>query len=108
MLTSFFSIYDNKNKTYTLPFCAPNLEVASRSVALAMCGDEALKFFADDYTLIRVGSFDPNTGDVFSIKETPLSMECTPEGVCSCSLKDILDKYPFVMELNDVPKEPAL
>lgn len=81
---NLYSIYDNKVGSYTLPFCAPNIDVAKRSVSLAMLNDDILKHFATDYDLVCVGSFDSSSGLVDGV------------GKCTvCSLSDVISDYPL-------------
>lgn len=73
MTLMVFSVYDSKAEAYLRPFFAETRGLAIRSFRdAANDGDASISKHAADYTLFRVGVFDPVTGVLEA---------CTPESL---------------------------
>jgi len=82
----FFSILDIKAGIYANPFIAASRIEAIRSLQMAMQEKNIqLRQFAEDFSLVEIGSFHPDSGDLQSFPK--------PEFVISCSeLKNQIEK----------------
>jgi hypothetical protein len=68
-----FSIFDSAASVYMRPFPAQAEGAASREFSdLCVAGDSPFAKHPEDYTLMRIGMFDDNTGEV--VPETPVKV----------------------------------
>lgn len=67
MILSIYTVYDRKAEKYTTPIFQHNDHVAVRSftAAVAQEGNDFNRF-AEDYSLMKVGEFDDETGEIFA------------------------------------------
>lgn len=65
MKVNMYSVFDRKANMFNHPFFAAHDVLASRTVYMREKVDSSsLSEFPDDFMLVKVGSFDPVTGDV--------------------------------------------
>lgn len=69
MIQSVFSIFDAKAAAFMQPFFSVNEATARRAVAQALLApDSMLGKFPEDYTLMRVGMFDDEKGQLHAVE----------------------------------------
>ena len=66
MLKVMYSVYDKKSKTYAAPFCEVNDGTAIRAVQDLVASNSSHPFarHSEDFELVRVGSFNEQTGHI--------------------------------------------
>ena len=64
MIYRLFSVYDEKTKTYTVPFFAQTNEIAKRTVLGSFSSTSQLVLYPSDYILYCLGSIDDTTGAI--------------------------------------------
>lgn len=69
----YFNIYDSKAKTYRTPQFMDNVDLAIRAIKGALMQQNELTMFPEDFTLMHMGEFDPETG-IIEMFESPLSV----------------------------------
>lgn len=68
-MTSAYSVYDNKAKTYSAPQFHMNDDVAKR-IFMAACNEGTLlDMFPEDFSLVYIGEFDEKTGTFSNANE---------------------------------------
>lgn len=61
------SVKDNKSETYNTPFFSPNANIAKRDFASILKNKQStIAMFPEDYTLVKLGEFDIETGEITS------------------------------------------
>lgn len=78
MKQSLFSVYDLRAKMYSPPWACMNDEVAIREFGL-MCRAEKSPIgkYPEDYELVILGSWDTETGQLFSAERVERVMRAT-------------------------------
>lgn len=67
MITKAFAIYDGKGKMFGVPFFMPQPGLATRAfMDLVNDPQSTVNRHPADYTLYQIGSFDDNSGELFS------------------------------------------
>lgn len=61
-MISAYSVYDDASKSYSDPLFFVNDDVAIRAFTATVKPGSLLFDYPEDYTLVRVADFDPNTG----------------------------------------------
>lgn len=69
----YFNIYDSKAQAYRTPVFIDNVDLAIRGLKATMSQPNELTQFPEDFTLMHLGTFDPETGAV-EMFEQPLSV----------------------------------
>lgn len=69
MISFCYSIFDLKAQSYRYPFPAVNDAVAFRMVSDLMRTENVYSLHPEDFSLIKVGSFDDDTGVLEAVKE---------------------------------------
>lgn len=68
MIHGVYAIFDSKAAAFLQPFVSSNDGTAARAVRAAAVGQSQLAQFPEDYTLMRVGSFDDVTGRLVGVE----------------------------------------
>lgn len=64
-MLNLYSVFDQKAKAYLAPFAMTNDDVAMRAFADTVNdGESPMAKHPEDYTLIRLGTFDDDTGEI--------------------------------------------
>ncbi len=75
MMTELFCVLDAAASRFVDPFCAPTVDAALRGFKEAVMTDgHQFAKFPEDYSLWKVGSFDPETGLLVGIVGVKIAM----------------------------------
>ena len=84
MKTSLYSIYDTKAKYYSKPFQAQNDDTSMRMIANTFTDPQAQQSEyvknPEDFTLIRLASFDDSTGEIVKDMEPIIDFTAFVQG----------------------------
>lgn len=69
-----YSVYDNKMMAYMAPFTARNDEVAIRHFQSGLQQDGMIRRNPEDFSLWRVGGWNPESAVIVTAKEGPLQI----------------------------------
>lgn len=70
MKNNLYSMKDTKMGKFSMPFVAPNDEIAKRTLASTIKqGGTTISEFPEDFQLFRLGNYDEDTGDLTTDNE---------------------------------------
>lgn len=67
MVLNVYSVYDKRAKTYALPMCFVNDDLAIRAFSCSVVDGSMLQMCHEDYVLRNLGTFDDSNGVLYNI-----------------------------------------
>jgi transcription antitermination factor NusG len=98
-MQNYYSLFDSKAAAYLQPFLQKTDAMAVRAVRQALDDPQApMAQFPEDFTLVRLGAFDENTGKL-------LPVDGPPETIVSVSA--LVNETPVERKIKEVKNDAA-
>jgi hypothetical protein len=96
-MQNYYSLFDAKAAAYLQPFLSKTDSTATRSVRQALDDENApMARFPEDFCLVRLGSFDENTGII-------AGLDGPPEVICTVSALVTERAEVGQIAMNEIP-----